>query len=263
MITGLLFAPICGLSVFGTDCYPVMRDSIEHPALMAPAMVSELSPVATETGLMAPPAGDTAHTNIVTVAVSTSASEGDRDGVGDGRCQVFWGGEPITSRQLLVRGQRHLRDLLVTARQDEDARLIDIIEVQISGDANLPYRCIGGVIYTLEYAGFQRIVLNSQPDSGRAVVSNLPVQPFTEGLTSIRISIDASGNISGNDTLIPETGLPEYLTLANANGRTSELLVEPNANARFGSVISLLATIQRSGVVNPSLIGNYVYAYAF
>ena len=46
-------------------------------------------------------------------------------------------------------------------------------EVHIRGDVMTPYKCIGGVIYTMQYAGYQRIGFISEPAPGSATVPRL------------------------------------------------------------------------------------------
>jgi biopolymer transport protein ExbD len=45
--------------------------------------------------------------------------------------------------------------------------------VHIRGDVNTPYQCIGGVIYTMQYAGFQKIGFISEPAPGSGTVGRL------------------------------------------------------------------------------------------
>ena len=51
--------------------------------------------------------------------------------------------------------------------QSVDLKLPD---VHIRGDVNTPYRCIGGAIYTMQMAGFQRVGFISEPPPGVGVV---------------------------------------------------------------------------------------------
>ena len=46
-------------------------------------------------------------------------------------------------------------------------------EVHIRGDINTPYKCIGGVIYTMQFAGYQRIGFISEPAPGSATVPRM------------------------------------------------------------------------------------------
>src|SRR3546814_17632542 len=42
----------------------------------------------------------------------------------------------------------------------------ELPEVHIRGDANASYRCIGGVIYTMQRAGFVKVGFISEPPAG-------------------------------------------------------------------------------------------------
>lgn len=88
-------------------------------------------------------------------------------------CQVYWGATPVTSEELLTRGQAKLekliRDIGGVANLTED----NFPEVHIRGDINTPYKCIGGAIYTMQYAGFQKIGFISEPAPGSATLERL------------------------------------------------------------------------------------------
>lgn len=84
-------------------------------------------------------------------------------GQGD-RCEVFWGMAPITSGDLLKKGSDKLK--AVVDRLGTNVTPDDIPEVHIRGDVNTPYRCIGGVIYTMQNAGFVKVGFVSQPTPG-------------------------------------------------------------------------------------------------
>lgn len=88
-------------------------------------------------------------------------------------CQVYWGSTPVTSEELLTRGQAKLekliRDIGGVANLTED----NFPEVHIRGDINTPYKCIGGAIYTMQYAGFQKIGFISEPAPGSATLERL------------------------------------------------------------------------------------------
>ena len=84
-------------------------------------------------------------------------------GQGD-RCEVFWGMAPINSTDLLKKGSDKLK--AVVDRLGDNITPEDIPEVHIRGDVNTPYRCIGGVIYTMQNAGFVKVGFVSQPTPG-------------------------------------------------------------------------------------------------
>ena len=80
-------------------------------------------------------------------------------------CQVFWGGmAPVASADLLKRASDNLK--AVVDRLGDNIKPDDIPEVHIRGDVNTPYKCIGGVIYTMQNAGFVKVGFISEPPPG-------------------------------------------------------------------------------------------------
>jgi biopolymer transport protein ExbD len=79
----------------------------------------------------------------------------------EGKCEVYWGMAPINSEDLLKRGADKLK--AVVDRLGDNITPEDIPEVHVRGDINTPYRCIGGVIYTMQNAGFVKVGFISQP----------------------------------------------------------------------------------------------------
>ncbi|MCR5869985.1 MULTISPECIES: biopolymer transporter ExbD [unclassified Sphingomonas] len=84
-----------------------------------------------------------------------------------GTCQVFWQMTPITSTELLKRASDNLQAVVDRVGQD-NIKPDDIPEVHIRGDVNTPYKCIGGVVYTMQNAGFVKVGFISQPQLGVA-----------------------------------------------------------------------------------------------
>ncbi|MBV8972927.1 MAG: biopolymer transporter ExbD [Sphingomonadaceae bacterium] len=83
----------------------------------------------------------------------------------DQSCNTYWGQQKINSKQeLLDRSVAALRAEI--ARQKAAGSKAELPEVHIRGDANMEYRCVGGVIYTLQRAGFQKIGFISEPPAG-------------------------------------------------------------------------------------------------
>ena len=66
-------------------------------------------------------------------------------------CSVQVGGQDVTSDQLLE----------IARRQVARTR-----RAQLLGGTDVPYRCIGGAIYTLQLAGFSAVDFNTGPSSG-------------------------------------------------------------------------------------------------
>ena len=81
-----------------------------------------------------------------------------------GECEVYWGMERMTSQQLLDRAVKKLQKLVEDVGGAENVTEDTMPEAHIRGDINTPFRCIGGVMFTMQMAGFQRIGFISEPD---------------------------------------------------------------------------------------------------
>lgn len=83
----------------------------------------------------------------------------------DANCDTYWGQTLVESKQeLLDRGVKALKDEI--ARQEALGGKIELPEVHIRGDKDMEYRCVGGVIFTMQRAGFLKIAFVSQPAAG-------------------------------------------------------------------------------------------------
>ena len=110
------------------------------------------------------------------VLLSVRAPDTDGDGVPDVNstaCEVYWGQTPVDSRELLKKGQDKLEQLLKDIGGPQNITEENFPEVHIRGDINTPYQCIGGVIYTMQYAGFQKIGFISEPAPGSGTLGRL------------------------------------------------------------------------------------------
>lgn len=88
-------------------------------------------------------------------------------------CEVYWGLRPVNSEELLRLGTDKLKKLLADIGGPQNVTEDNFPEVHIRGDINTPYKCIGGVIYTMQYAGFQKIGFISEPAPGSATLGRL------------------------------------------------------------------------------------------
>ena len=91
-----------------------------------------------------------------------------RGGAG-GACEVYWNLTPINNEQLLDRAVKALEDQIERVGGVENINEENMPEVHIRGDINTPYKCIGGVVYTMQRAGFARVGFISQPPAGGPV----------------------------------------------------------------------------------------------
>lgn len=110
--------------------------------------------------------------------VNLSVRSADTDGDGEpnadsSACEVYWGQTPVDSKQLLDLGQKKLEKLIADIGGVQNITEENFPEVHIRGDVNTPYQCIGGVIYTMQYAGFQKIGFISEPVAGSGTLGRL------------------------------------------------------------------------------------------
>jgi biopolymer transport protein ExbD len=83
----------------------------------------------------------------------------------DANCDVYWGQTRVdTKQELLDRGVAALKAEI--ARQEAKGGKIELPEVHVRGDKDMEYRCVGGVIYTMQRAGFLKIGFISEPAAG-------------------------------------------------------------------------------------------------
>jgi biopolymer transport protein ExbD len=86
----------------------------------------------------------------------------------DTNCDVYWGQQKIeTKQELLDRSVVALRKEI--ERQKAAGQKLELPEVHIRGDKDMEYRCIGGVIFTVQRAGFMKIGFISNPPEGMVV----------------------------------------------------------------------------------------------
>ena len=83
--------------------------------------------------------------------------------------QLVYRQSPIEFREETARSKKLLEDIGGPQNITEE----NFPEVHIRGDVNTPYQCIGGVIYTMQYAGFQKIGFISEPAPGSGTVGRL------------------------------------------------------------------------------------------
>ena len=88
-----------------------------------------------------------------------------RNGPG-GTCEVYWGIQKITQKQLLDKAVEKLRKLIKDVGGVQNVNEENMPEAHIRGDVNTPYRCIGGAVFTMQRAGFARVGFISEPPAG-------------------------------------------------------------------------------------------------
>jgi biopolymer transport protein ExbD len=83
----------------------------------------------------------------------------------DSNCDIYWGLTRMESTdQLREKGAAYL--LAEVERQKAAGAPIELPEVHIRGDAGTEYRCIGGAIFAMQRAGYQKIGFISEPQMG-------------------------------------------------------------------------------------------------
>jgi biopolymer transport protein ExbD len=80
-----------------------------------------------------------------------------------GECEVYWDLTRMNSEQLLARADAELRAQVEAVGGPQNITEENMPEVHIRGDINTPYRCIGGVIFTMQRVGYARIGFISEP----------------------------------------------------------------------------------------------------
>ena len=80
-------------------------------------------------------------------------------------CEVYWNMTRVDSKELLERAVAKL-ELEIEKQGGVNAPDIELPEAHIRGDVNTPYMCIGGAIYNMQLAGFQKVGFISEPPPG-------------------------------------------------------------------------------------------------
>ena len=88
-------------------------------------------------------------------------------------CEVYWNQTLVDSGQLLERGQTKLEQLLEEIGGVENITEDNFPEVHIRGDINFFYHSTTTEIYTMQFAGFQKIGFISEPAPGSATLGRL------------------------------------------------------------------------------------------
>jgi biopolymer transport protein ExbD len=83
----------------------------------------------------------------------------------DTNCDIYWGLAKMESTDALRdKGATYL--LAEVERQKAAGSPIELPEVHIRGDAGTEYRCVGGAIFAMQRAGYQKIGFISEPPAG-------------------------------------------------------------------------------------------------
>lgn len=140
---------------------PVAIQSIEK--LKIPVFVSLESKDKVENLLITVSSTDAAGASPVAPG---QPSQGFSGATRQGECRVFFNGiVPVDSQELYDQASRRLQNLVDRAG-GEEAMMANpelIPQVHIRGDENVAWRCVAGVIYTVQAAGYPTVGFISNP----------------------------------------------------------------------------------------------------
>jgi biopolymer transport protein ExbD len=80
-----------------------------------------------------------------------------------GQCGIYWGMTRMTHKELLDRATTKMKADIERLKAAGPIDPEKIPEVHIRGDVNVPYKCIGAAIYTMQSSGFIKVGFISQP----------------------------------------------------------------------------------------------------
>lgn len=144
---------------------------------------------------------------------------------GNGQCAVTWNDRPLTP------------DTVAELKRVAHGRPVHLV-----GDASVPYRCIGGAIYTMQAAGIGKIGFISEPPSAGIVLivpSGEPCAPTVDGRRMT---------------------LAELRPIAEQWGRKDvEIHFQPDPYASYDCVDSILTVLKAAKAANLGFIGNEAY----
>jgi biopolymer transport protein ExbD len=84
----------------------------------------------------------------------------------DANCDTYWGQTKIeTKEELRARAVEKLKAEI--KRQEAAGTPPELPEAHIRGDRDVAYRCVGGVIFTMQRAGFLKVAFISEPPPGQ------------------------------------------------------------------------------------------------
>ena len=102
-----------------------------------------------------------------TITKPENVSLSVRGGAGNS-CEIYWNLSKVDSEELVKKAVAKLK-LEIDKQGGPNAPGIELPEAHIRGDVNTPWMCIGGAIYNMQRAGFQRVGFISEPPAGGTV----------------------------------------------------------------------------------------------
>lgn len=90
--------------------------------------------------------------------VSLSVTTDDK-----GQCAIFWGLTRMSHQELFDQAKKKMDADIKRLEAEGPLDPDKIPEVHLRGDINVPYRCIGAAIFTMQSAGFIKVGFISEP----------------------------------------------------------------------------------------------------
>jgi len=87
----------------------------------------------------------------------------------DGTCEVYWGMTKVHAMELQGMAVKKLELEIKKAGGPTMITAETLPEAHIRGDVDTPWRCIGGTIFAVQSAGFQKVGFISEPPAGEGV----------------------------------------------------------------------------------------------
>ena len=174
----------------------------------------------------------------------------------NGECRATLAGEPGDGEALLARGVRVLEDF-VRVQEQQYGSVQELPAVQLLGAHDVPWRCVGAVLFRMQQAGFARLLFGAP--GAQQIVVDLPITivppppppPIMPQINWVGVATD--GHLSWNGARLPAERVSEFLRQTIATRPMPELAVDPSPEARLETVIGLLRLIRDAGVATSRL----------
>jgi biopolymer transport protein ExbD len=210
-----------------------------------------------------------------TDAAGRSAGQAGFAGVSrDGQCRIYFNNvTSVTSDEFYDRAFDHL-DGVVQAAGGVEALIAEPEKIPVAhiwGDANAPWRCVAGVIYNVQIAGYPIVGFISTPFESNAgpVVTHaayinlpIPVPPDSRDRAAAlknKIALTARNQILWNGVPINQEMLVANLQITQRFAVVPELEFEPEAEASYEFSAKVLNIISTAHVTELRFVGNEKY----
>jgi len=89
---------------------------------------------------------------------------------GKAGCEVYWNQTQVHADELSKRAVERLKREIDKIGGPQNLTPENFPEAHIRGDVDTPYKCIGGAIFVMQSAGFQKVGFISEPPAGSGTV---------------------------------------------------------------------------------------------